>query len=646
MEIKLENYNNIRKIDLNIEDNKINFLYGISGSGKSSIGSAINEKEINEDNVKIGKNKNDVSVIINPQVSSSIYNKNYVNSILVEENSENIYNIIFSDGENLQEKKKEIQNVFSKLYNNIEPLMDYKNKINNIVSSYKIKKDKENEKMFPKTSLIGKLEKDIDNPIHKKYSEKIKQEGIEYFEWKKKGLEFHHFNDGNCPFCLRKLSEYRKQLLGELIEIVPKNFEILVRDTNILSEVGIENIDFKKRNIQKIKKELIEKIKLCSEIELILEKIESFYYNNNHNKFIKIKLSKQFICQFPDVAAIIESLNENIIEINKSVSQLAKTTNKIIDKNEKKINDYLFALGIPYVFQKEKYNTSEKKASYLLYHRDDTMKNKRTKSLSEGEKNLLSLIFFVVSSKNDFMVIDDPASSYDETRKGIIFNIICENLKNKTVLVLSHDQMFSKYATFEKYNSKGKFKNNIGVINIIENYTGDAVINNIYKEDFNRLEQHIINHFDNNMPYYRKIINLKLLSEIHKNNRKKKNKIVYGYISDILHGEKTKNEILEKLLEEGYDEQKVLRTIKKIFHKSISLEPMPNNFFENFVVEDLTCYERIVLERERMNPQSKKNIIRCEYNNIVHLNNNYLSVLNPYKFNYFSPAIYELIFKN
>lgn len=41
MEISIENYNNIKKIDYKITENKINFIFGISGCGKSSIAYAL-----------------------------------------------------------------------------------------------------------------------------------------------------------------------------------------------------------------------------------------------------------------------------------------------------------------------------------------------------------------------------------------------------------------------------------------------------------------------------------------------------------------------------------------------------------------------------------------------------------------------------
>lgn len=54
------------------------------------------------------------------------------------------------------------------------------------------------------------------------------------------------------------------------------------------------------------------------------------------------------------------------------------------------------------------------------------------------------------------MIIDDPASSFDEYRRKIIFDFIYEFHKKSTVLVLSHDHVFAKLAAFHNKWAKEK----------------------------------------------------------------------------------------------------------------------------------------------------------------------------------------------
>ena len=66
MKINIENYKNIGLLDYEISDKKVNFLFGISGAGKSSICNSIVEENINL-NKQFG-NDNEPKVLINGSV--------------------------------------------------------------------------------------------------------------------------------------------------------------------------------------------------------------------------------------------------------------------------------------------------------------------------------------------------------------------------------------------------------------------------------------------------------------------------------------------------------------------------------------------------------------------------------------------------
>lgn len=48
MNIKINNYKNLQSLNLDICENKINYIFGISGSGKSSIGDALKKNYTDE----------------------------------------------------------------------------------------------------------------------------------------------------------------------------------------------------------------------------------------------------------------------------------------------------------------------------------------------------------------------------------------------------------------------------------------------------------------------------------------------------------------------------------------------------------------------------------------------------------------------
>ena len=123
-------------------------------------------------------------------------------------------------------------------------------------------------------------------------------------------------------------------------------------------------------------------------------------------------------------------------------------TDRVISNNLKKLNSYLDRFGIKYNFRVSSYLNEPRSLSYSLYHKQDEKKNNRINGLSYGERNIISLILFLLSTKEKFIIIDDPASSFDDYRRNEILELIYDICSDKTVLVLSHDHIFMKYAIF------------------------------------------------------------------------------------------------------------------------------------------------------------------------------------------------------
>ena len=73
----IQNYKNIDELDLKLDERKINFIYGMSGSGKSSIAGAMNG-EIKENVVSYGKNIDDTLVDLSPIVVKDSYSKDAI----------------------------------------------------------------------------------------------------------------------------------------------------------------------------------------------------------------------------------------------------------------------------------------------------------------------------------------------------------------------------------------------------------------------------------------------------------------------------------------------------------------------------------------------------------------------------------------
>ena len=141
---------------------------------------------------------------------------------------------------------------------------------------------------------------------------------------------------------------------------------------------------------------------------------------------------------------------------------------------------------------------------------------------------------------------------------------------------------------------------------------------------------HILNSICEDMEYYRKVLNLRLYYECEKSVQYKDE---YEYLSAIYH-KNTHAEILSDLSKRGLTEESV---ISKINSKTgILLPKVPNDDYFNINVDKLTLFEKVLYYRE-----SKTGEIKEDFSSVVHMNESLQICLNPYKFNYFSPFIYN-----
>ena len=87
-QIKIENCNNIAEGELAIEDGKLNILYGINGTGKTTIAKAI---EFSKEPQKIEElqsyfTESPASVSINPEIGKIlVFNEDFVRDIVFKE---------------------------------------------------------------------------------------------------------------------------------------------------------------------------------------------------------------------------------------------------------------------------------------------------------------------------------------------------------------------------------------------------------------------------------------------------------------------------------------------------------------------------------------------------------------------------------
>lgn len=636
MEVHIENYKNINNLDLSIENNKLNFLYGICGSGKSSLVGALT-KECRPEDVSVGKNKEDVVISVdemdpNPD-SYQLFDEQTVSNVIIEDSEDGRYYNIFVGNENeilgLENKYYE---TIKELRSNIDNIKEYKNSIDSLFSVFG--KPGKTGRLTPK-SKINLLSKQI-SESHEAHKNIIKVKGLDYVNWKIKGMTIDdNFKKHNCPFCYQSISNSLYDEIELFNNIVPKDFEVIFKGTDVLKNLNIQEPDYYDSESLETFKTEIEKHKIIQED---LNKIIALCDFPKFQIFGDMDLTRLEISElvydiFPELEEIIDSINksiEDLILLNKKMRGKARS---LVKGNEKRLNNILKKLGIPYIF-KPNISRQYKTASISLCHIKDQTMNNMKRNLSYGEKNIVSLLIFLFGASKNTLIIDDPASSYDDYRRKEIFDLLIEHACNRTVLILSHDQVFIKYALlFKKQHPKKKL---IGLICNYENYEGNVSITDINFDQFSNLEAAIITQIRNSKVYYRKILNSRLLLEISKMGNEK----AYGYLSAILH-KKKKKDIIKLLNDNGVSEEEILGFIKGKF--DIELPPLRENFDDDFNYDDLKIFEKIIYLREVEKENKGKTELYNQLSNVVHLNEALIVGLNPYEHNYFSPNIYKAI---
>lgn len=661
MKIYIENFNGIKELTYQIQNSKINFLFGISGCGKSSIANALTT-EINNNNVYVGKSINDVVVKVDDndvdRNAFKVYDLIYMNNIIIEKtNKKDFYSILLGDGGKIEEYRRNYGTTISNLMlikdEVIKSLVDITKLINNLHIEY----SRTNNNEYLSKCLIKKMVNNIDSLPSYSKTNKLTSSMIKWFS---DGIKTREFLNGKCPFCRRKLTLQKKERINKLIIFDAKTYEKIASESNTFESLGIDIPDWnKKRQVSNFNNKIKELIKLKSELEIINSYIDFTNRIDFSNQEISIDSPSLLLKKiFPNIYHAVSTFKQKIRDIKKTFYMLKVETNKVIQGNLFIINNKLEMLGIPYKFHEISIDKDKREAEYVIVHNlllNDSYD--MSDNLSFGEKNLIGLLLFLLTNKNgENLIIDDPASSFDEYRRKVIFDFIYELNNNNTVLVLSHDHVFAKYAVFSQFDANNEFKSGKSMSDLKKRYlnlTGNIDYLESYNEikilpiefsDFNSLDIYIKEKLDslNKRIDYQTALNLRMFFESKKT--LSENSLIYSYLSAIIH--KTDyNLIINFLNKKGKDEEYILN---KIFEKtSITYSKLENNYIDKIENFNLCLFEKIIKCRETINMKIKKNkILRDELSNVIHMNDAYLLCLNPYKFNYFSKYVYDYLLKH
>lgn len=485
-QIKIKNCNNIAEGELVVEQGKLNILYGINGTGKTTIAKAI---EFSKEPQKIEElqsffTENWASVSISPEIGKIlVFNEDFVRDIVFKEDEviQNSFEV-FLKTPNYSQKKEQLDQHLQALHNIMkqdEEIQELQRLLDQIAGKFKRNANGKLSKTGVYKSVLSKsnlynIPEELDSYRPFITNTEI---NIPWIDWKSKGDAFD-VGDG-CPYCSEALNRsvhnqrkevfkktYKKadsQNLKDLLDLL-ESLRIYVKPEKYDELVSYVKTDVPEDIISAILE------KLLLELDVMLKRFAAIVEFGNRRIVLadiskldqqinEMEIPKSFFEIFggEKIENVIKRINDQVLELRSEAAVLKREMGALkgvmqatIQASQTDINEFLKTAGINYelvILAEDETNSRTILKQCFSEERTDVTKIRD--HLSWGEKNAFALILFMyyaVMQSPDLIILDDPISSFDTNKKYAILHRMFKNigkrdvsLEGKTVLFLTHD---------------------------------------------------------------------------------------------------------------------------------------------------------------------------------------------------------------
>jgi len=677
MNIYIRNCNNIVDADVFITAEKLNVKYAVNGSGKSTIAKAIKAFSLHDEELIenltpykfIGSSRHEdkPSVIGLPEnVNIAVFDEFYVNQYVFQENEllKDSFNIFIKTKEydkRLTEINKLIASVHKTFEDTpeLEKLMIDMNEFISIFGNSKsgIAKNKPLSKGMSNGNLIDNIPQGLEE-----YSPFLTNErNSQWLKWQETGRDFMTLSD-RCPFCATSLILNKEKIERIKNEYDSKNIEHLSKILSLFERLGayfsnetnerLHEITTSVKGLSEEQENYLVEVK--EQVVVLYDKIQKIKNLNfdslkNIDKLTDVihdyKISLEYL---PYLCS--EHTQEKITIVNNSISELINKVGKLqgavmqqkreientVKKYNKQINEFLHNAGYEYTFSIDETQDHSYRIQLKFDEKHNCVQNVRY-HLSFGERNALALVLFMyhaIYKQANFIVLDDPISSFDKNKKFAILDMLFIRGKNsfrgKTTLLLTHDfepvidTIYNHSDFFQEKPEASFMENNNGILHEIP----------INKEDIISAPEIA----------RRNIEKASLISQI----------IYLRRYIEIIHGKNFAWHLLSSLLHKR-DKPTIGKNGSLMTETEIKQAvTMIQDFIHNFQYEKLyrmitnhkkiielydkaaSNYEKLQIYRILFDPKKENkgnHILRKFLNETYHVENDYLFQLNPLKFN-------------
>ncbi len=332
MKISIQNYNVINNLDYELAEHKINFLFGISGCGKSSIAYALtNDTYINH--VPYGTKEITPKVLIDGNTIKceqyKMFDFEYMSDILIHKTQgEDVYNILIGDHGNVESLKSEYKDSIQDLIEKKDYIYGLEGKISTLIKDLKVDYIRDG-KTYKSTCLIHKLTSNVE----KEEVNYVKSKNLTatQLKWFNDGTKTNSYKNDKCPFCNKKLSKTKKEQISRLLIFDAKTFEKINAKSEIFRELKIKEPDWiRKKEVNNFNKQISDYFKLLPEFQKIINYITLVEKTDiSVEEISPLKVSKEMSFYYPEIAECVENFISKYNLIKKKIYQIKKSTDKL-----------------------------------------------------------------------------------------------------------------------------------------------------------------------------------------------------------------------------------------------------------------------------------------------------------------------------
>ncbi len=485
MEIVIKHCNNIDEARITIEANRLNVKYGPNGLGKSTIARAL---ALNSADRGAGlrellpfKYRERAEAAKEPKVhgadalkSVATFNEGYISQFIFQPDElvKNSFDI-FVRNTDYDEKMREIEGMVS----DIREVFRKNEDIDRVIADLLALSDSfgKSQGGYSKAGRIArglakgnKLEHIPEKLLG--YTNFIKStNNVQWIKWQLQGQEFLGLSS-NCPFCTAPTEERKETIRAVGEEYDAKAIEHLVALRGIVTRLGsyftaatLAKLEEILRHHQAPSAEAINYLKeIKAQTDTLRTKLNnakniSFFYLREIDKVneaiaeLKIDLTLLGHLDAEPTRNIVTEVNKRLDTVLAKAGKLQGEVNKqkhaiekTIGKHKGEINTFLKNAGYKYSVdiqpEADAYKMKLKHEDFGQYVENGAA------HLSYGEKNAFALVLFMydcLTKKPDLIVLDDPISSFDKTKKFAILATLFRgkdtSFQERTVLMLTHD---------------------------------------------------------------------------------------------------------------------------------------------------------------------------------------------------------------